>query len=50
VRCRRGGRKWNFASRLPGQTHDPYLTYEHLAGIYADGSDFLLGREIAPHG
>jgi hypothetical protein len=29
---------------LPGQTHDLYLTFEQLARIYADGSDFLLSH------
>jgi hypothetical protein len=33
---------------LPGQTHDLYLTLEQLAGIYANGSDFLLRHRGAP--
>ncbi len=29
---------------LPGQTHDLYLTYEQLVGIYTEGSDWLLSH------
>lgn len=27
---------------LPGETHDLYLTFEDLVGVYQEGSDFLL--------
>jgi dipeptidyl aminopeptidase/acylaminoacyl peptidase len=27
---------------FPGETHDLYLTFEHLAGVYAEGGQFLL--------
>ena len=29
---------------LPGQTHDLYLTYEQLVGIYDEGSNWLLAH------
>lgn len=33
---------------LPGQTHDLYLTYEQLVGIYSDGSDWLISHLTGP--
>ena len=27
---------------FPGETHDLYLTFENLVGIYTEGAEFLL--------
>jgi len=33
---------------LPGETHDLYLTFEDLVGVYTEGSQFLLRHLAVP--